>query len=104
MESEITMERRKQIIKDIAEESYLRDDQKEILRTLVATTEQISVLVTVEDLLLRLFTRRAENYLLVVRKVQQAVRLENRHMDQEAEQNLSTQEEQEASALLKNLV
>jgi len=98
------MERRKQIIKDIAEESYLRDDQKEILRTLVATTEQISVLVTVEDLLLRLFTRRAENYLLVVRKVQQAVRLENRHMDQEAEQNLSTQEEQEASALLKNLV
>jgi len=98
------MERRKQIIKDIAEERYLRDDQKEILRTLVATTEQISVLVTVEDLLLRLFTRRAENYLLVVRKVQQAVRLENRHMDQEAEQNLSTQEEQEASALLKNLV
>lgn len=100
MDSGITMDRRKQLIADIEEESYLREDQKETLRALVATTEKLSVLATVEDLLTRLYTRRAENYLLIVRKLQQAVRFEQRSMDKEEEALRMQEDARAASALL----
>lgn len=96
-------ERRHQLLQDIAEESYLSDYQKDQLRAVVAHTDKSTVLDTVEDLLVRLFTRRAENYLLVVRKIQYALRLENRTLDKAQEATLQKAEQQEVEALLGEL-
>lgn len=93
-------QRRRQLMIDILDEPYLTREQQEQLREVVNTTENEDVLNTTEDLLVRLFTRRAENYVLIIRKVQQAIRLENRNLDRADEHSLHQSEEQEASALL----
>lgn len=96
-------QRRRQIMLDILDEPYLTEQQQQQLRAVVNDTEKLEVLDTTEDLLVRLFTQRAENYVMIVRKVQQAIRFESRQLDKADENKLHVSEEQEASALLGNL-
>lgn len=79
---EFTFDQQKEyLLRAIGEESYLTEAQQTQLRDIVSLTQKQVVLDTVEDLLQRLLVQRIENSILIVRKIQNAVRLESRNKE-----------------------
>lgn len=83
-------EKKRELLQGIEEESYLSASQKEELTTLVRGTEKLLVLSMVEDLLERLLIARAENYLLITRKIRQTLRMEQRRSSKNLEEEQNT--------------
>lgn len=78
-------QQRKYVLEALAEETYLTAEQRQQLQDLVIETDKQVVLDTVEDLVHRLIVQRTENSILILRKIQNALRLEGRRATEQKE-------------------
>lgn len=96
-------DQREQLLKAVEEETYLEEGQVDQLRALIQLTEKQVVLDTIDDLLQRLLIQRTENHLLILRKMQNALRLEVRKQDTEQESTVHASEDRASERLLQQI-